>query len=186
MYAPPNDATVKIDAVSGTGRINTISVTGTAPDATESYNNPTYTSNTVGGASAEFNVTRLDTAYSATAPVGGTGYQVGEEFVIDGAQLGGVSSTNDCTILVATVDGGTGEILTITVTGINDAPTSTTPPTIRAVENGKIRVRPDPFFDDPDPATNSFGQLTYSFCGLPAGLKYNENGAITKNDKVVI
>ena len=68
--------------------------------------------------------------------------------------------------------------LQITVTGINDAPTSTTPPTIRAVENGKIRVRPDPFFDDPDPATNSFGQLTYSFSGLPAGLKYNENGVI--------
>ncbi len=115
--SPVNDAIVKVDAVSGTGRINTISVTGTAPDATESYNNPTYTTNTVGGASAEFNVTRLDTAYSATAPVGGTGYQVGEEFVIDGAQLGGVSSTNDCTILVATVDGSTGEILTITVAG---------------------------------------------------------------------
>ena len=115
--SPVNDAIVKIDAVSGTGRINTISVTGTAPDATESYNNPTYTSNTVGGASATFNVTRLDTAYTASVPVGGSGYLVGEEFVILGSALGGVDVTNNCTITVATVDAGTGEVLTVTTTG---------------------------------------------------------------------
>ena len=115
--SPTNDAIVKVDAVNGTGRINTISVTGTAPDATESYNNPAYTSNTVGGSSAEFNVTRLDTAYSVTVPVGGTGYQNGEEFVILGSALGGVDVTNNATITVATVDASTGEILTITVAG---------------------------------------------------------------------
>ena len=115
--SPTNDAIVKIDAVSGTGRINTISITGTAPDATESYNNPTYTSNTVGGASATFNVTRLDTAYTASVPVGGSGYLVGEEFVILGSALGGVDVTNNCTITVATVDAGTGEVLTVTTTG---------------------------------------------------------------------
>ena len=115
--SPANDAIVNIAAVNGTGRINTISVTGTAPDAQESYNNPAYTTNSVSGASATFGISRLDTAYTATVPVGGTGYQVGEEFVILGSALGGVDSTNDCTITVATVDGSTGEILTITTTG---------------------------------------------------------------------
>ena len=115
--SPTHDAIVKVDAVNGTGRINTISITGTAPDATESYNNPAYTSNTVGGSSAEFNVTRLDTAYSVTVPVGGTGYQNGEEFVILGSALGGVDVTHNATITIASVDGGTGAILTVSITG---------------------------------------------------------------------
>ena len=68
----PHDAIVKVDAVSGTGRINTISVTGTAPDAfVKVENNPIQYSNTVGGASATFNVTRLDTGYTSVV-VGGS------------------------------------------------------------------------------------------------------------------
>ena len=115
--SPANDAIVKVDAVSGTGRINTISVTGTAPDATESYNNPAYTSNTVGGADATFNVTRLDTAYSASVVVGGTGYLAGEEFVILGSNLGGVDVTNNATITISAVDASTGEITGVTIAG---------------------------------------------------------------------
>ncbi len=68
--------------------------------------------------------------------------------------------------------------LRITVTGINDAPTSTSPPTIRAIENQKIRIQSKTFFDDPDPNNNVYGQLTYSVSGLPAGLSINDNGRI--------
>jgi len=115
--SPTHDAIVKVDAVSGTGRINTISITGTAPDATETYATPAYTSNTVGGANFAMNVTRLDTAYSAIVTVGGTGYLAGEEFVVLGSALGGVDVTNNATVTVATVDAGTGEVLTVTVAG---------------------------------------------------------------------
>tara|TARA_Y100001954_G_scaffold229108_1_gene274583 strand:+ start:30567 stop:37946 length:7380 start_codon:yes stop_codon:yes gene_type:complete len=115
--SPANDALVKVDAVSGTGRINTISVTGTAPDATESYTNPSYTSNTIGGAGAEFLVTRLDTAYSATISAGGTGYLTGEEFVVLGSALGGIDVTHNATITISAVDAGTGEVTGVTVAG---------------------------------------------------------------------
>ena len=68
--------------------------------------------------------------------------------------------------------------LTITVTGINDPPTSTSPPTIRAVENQTIKIQTKTFFDDPDPKNNTYGQLTYSVSGLPSGLTINDNGRI--------
>ena len=68
--------------------------------------------------------------------------------------------------------------LTITVTGINDPPTSTAPPTIRAMENQRIRIQSKTFFDDPDPSNTTYGQLTYSVSGLPAGLSINDAGRI--------
>ena len=111
-----NDADITISSVSGTGVIQSLSISGTAPDASATYPSVVYTTNTVGGANADFNVSRLDIAYSAIVNTPGTGYLGGETFTIDGANLGGGSGTNDCTITIATVGGG-GEILTINVTG---------------------------------------------------------------------
>ncbi len=68
--------------------------------------------------------------------------------------------------------------LTITVTGLNDPPTSTPPPTIYAVENQTIKTQTKIFFDDPDPKNNTYGQLTYSVSGLPSGLTINDNGRL--------
>ena len=111
-----NDAGINITAVGAGGKITSLTIDGTAPDATETYVNPVYVSNTASGVDASFTVNRLDVAYSATVTVPGTGYLIGETFDIDGANLGGSTTTNDCQITVATV-GGSGEILTITVTG---------------------------------------------------------------------
>ena len=69
--------------------------------------------------------------------------------------------------------------LQITVTGINDAPTSSTPATIYATENQSVTIQTKTFFSDPDPSSNSYGQLTYSVSGLPAGLSINSNGKVT-------
>ncbi len=69
--------------------------------------------------------------------------------------------------------------LQITVTGINDAPTSSTPATIYATENQSVTIQTKTFFSDPDPSSNSYGQLTYSVSGLPAGLTINSNGKVT-------
>ena len=68
--------------------------------------------------------------------------------------------------------------LQITVTGINDPPTSTSPPQVNAVENQKIIIQTKTFFDDPDPKSTTYGQLTYTTSGLPAGLSINDAGRV--------
>ena len=68
--------------------------------------------------------------------------------------------------------------LQITVTGINDPPTSTRPPIVKAVENQKIIIQTKTFFDDPDPKSTTYGQLTYVTSGLPAGLSINDAGRV--------
>ncbi len=68
--------------------------------------------------------------------------------------------------------------LAVTVTGINDAPTSSTAPTFRGAENNRIVIQSKLFFDDPDPSSSTYGTLTYSYGGLPAGLTVNDAGRI--------
>jgi hypothetical protein len=46
--------------------------------------------------------------YTATISNGGEAYTVGDQWVVSGADLGGVSPDNDCTITVTEVDEGTG------------------------------------------------------------------------------
>ena len=110
-----NDAIINVTGVSS-GVITNLTISGAAPDASETYVNPAYTTNTAGGSNASFTVNRVDIAYSAIITVAGTGYLTGETFTIDGALLGGSTTTNDCTIEVASI-GGSGEILTVNVTG---------------------------------------------------------------------
>ena len=45
-------------------------------------------------------------------------------------------------------------------------------------ENNRIVIQSKLFFDDPDPSTSTYGQLTYSFGGLPSGLTVNDAGRI--------
>ena len=70
--------------------------------------------------------------------------------------------------------------ITIDVTGKNNAPTSSKIPIINLLENQKIVIDKTSFFTDPDPAENSYGQLTYTTTGLPSQLTINEDtGKIT-------
>ena len=71
------------------------------------------------GTGAKFDVqkTRQSSGtYVAHVIAAGTGYTVGNTFVVDGSKLDGASTTNDCTITVATVDAD-GKILTVTASG---------------------------------------------------------------------
>ena len=110
-----HDAIINVTGVT-TGRITALTISGAAPDATETYVGPAFTTNTAGGTNASFTITRLDIAYTAQVVVPGAGYLTGETFTFDGALLGGSTGTNDCTVTIATVGGG-GEILTVNVTG---------------------------------------------------------------------
>jgi hypothetical protein len=114
-----NDAFVTVQTVDSIGRILTATVTGTAPDADVSYESITsasYVYSGTTGSGAIFNVTRTATAYSATFTSPGTNYLPTETITIDGADLGGVSTTNDCVITIDNVDGG-GGITAISVSG---------------------------------------------------------------------
>ena len=48
----------------------------------------------------------------------------------------------------------------------------------RGAENNRIVIQSKLFFDDPDPGTSTYGQLTYSYGGLPSGLTVNDAGRI--------
>ena len=109
-----NDAIIKVTAVNGDSSINTVTVSGTATDALVVIENPTYTGGS--GAGANFEITRTGTVYSAVVAPAGTGYNVTDQFVIAGTELGGLSPANDCTIDVDSID-GSGGVATFTVTG---------------------------------------------------------------------
>ena len=108
---------VRVTGVSGTGAVTGFSTSGTAPDATETYNIGVgdYTAS-LSGAGATFTVTRQGTTYSATTTGLGSGFVTNETLLIAGTLLGGTSPANDCTITVDGVD-GSGGIIQQTPTG---------------------------------------------------------------------
>ena len=111
-----NDVIIKVEAVGTGGGITTVSATGTAVDADVSYSSPSYTTTTVSGVDADFNIQRIGTAYTVFITNAGTGYLAGESFTILGSALGGTDGVNNLTITIATVDTG-GEILTVNTSG---------------------------------------------------------------------
>ena len=80
-----------------------------------------YTATIANGAATGFvfNLYKtINAGYTVTfaAANDGTNYTIGDQFVVTGDKLGGVTTANDCTVTVATVDGA-GAILTVTVAG---------------------------------------------------------------------
>ena len=110
-----NDAIIEIQSVNS-GEINTYAITGTGPDASETYTDVAYTYNGAGGSTAGFSVTRTGTSYSVQITAAGTGYLATESFTVAGDVLGGAAPANNATITVQTI-GASGEILTATIGG---------------------------------------------------------------------
>ena len=77
----------------------------------DGFNDVNYTASAT-GSNAEFDVQKIRTNYDSTGTgdyiayirAAGSGYTVGDTFVVDGAELDGTTSTHDCTITVDTVD----------------------------------------------------------------------------------
>ena len=115
---------VHFDGVSGDTEFPDVSY-GSAILSSANYNSISGVS-TGSGFGAVFDIVRVGgstTTYTVNPPaIGGAGagsnYSVSDTIVIDGSVLGGVSSTNDVTITVAGVDGGTGSISSFTYTGL--------------------------------------------------------------------
>ena len=58
------------------------------------------------GTHATFTVTRFNGSYSVAITNGGSGYEISDTILVDGAALGGSSGTNDATITITAVDPG--------------------------------------------------------------------------------
>jgi hypothetical protein len=70
----------------------------------------------VSPANAIFTVTKVGRAYSVTLTNGGAGYALGDDIVIDGANIGGISSEHDLTITVTDIsDDSTNSVIAFTV-----------------------------------------------------------------------
>jgi len=114
-----NDLIIDVLTVdAGTGEILTFNFSGTAPNAENTYVAATYTSTTVAGTGAVFDVTKTGTVYSAVETSGATAdYVIGETFTVSGSDVGGSPTTNDVTITIDNVD-GSGAITAFSVSGV--------------------------------------------------------------------
>lgn len=111
-----NDCFIRVDSVDITGKILTLTATGTAADAQVTYASVAYTTASPGGTTAVIDVTRTGTAYSITVVNPGIGYSNGETLTVAGTSLGGSSTANDLVITIDTV-GGIGQISTTSLIG---------------------------------------------------------------------
>jgi hypothetical protein len=76
----------------------TVNITGT----NQTYTARTQDSTSGEGSGATFTIVRNVSGYTATVANPGTSYSVGNTVTILGTQLGGLTTTNDCTVTVAT------------------------------------------------------------------------------------
>ena len=110
-----NDLTISVTGVDGSGGITSFTSSGTGPDAQNQFTEPAYTYSGV-GTGASFGVGYNGTTYTANVVSPGSGYGANETLTIDGANIGGTSSTNDAVIQIDSVD-GSGVITAISITG---------------------------------------------------------------------
>ena len=122
-----------LQLTAGNGSGTTLSGAGTAVAVTQTFTGLTQKSTSGSGTGAVFTVARTGgTSYASnttiTCTTAGSGYANSATIVIDGALLGGVSSTNDLTITLGTV-ATAGQITGLTITnpgaGYTSAPTPT-------------------------------------------------------------
>ena len=109
-----HDLTITVSSVGASGEITAFTISGTAASGDAQY----YTMNPTNVAfNASFLPRITGGAYNPEIVNGGTGYQIGYQFLIPGVSLGGTSPTNDMTIEVTNINYLTGEVTAIVATG---------------------------------------------------------------------
>jgi len=111
-----NDLLISITTVDVSGVITNVTSSGLGAAEQGSYNifTPVYTGS---GTDAQFIITQSGTTYDIIITNPGINYAPAETFTVYGTDLGGTSPTNDCTVTINSVDGGTGEITNVSVSG---------------------------------------------------------------------
>jgi len=108
---------IGVDAVDPNGAITSVSFAGTAPNVDTTYNGVSYSTTSVSGTNADFNVRVNGTNYEVTFNNTGVNYLATESFTVLGTDVGGATPTNDVTIVIDNV-GANGEITATTVSGV--------------------------------------------------------------------
>lgn len=83
------------------------------------YFRVSYTTPTINGQAANFNVVQADGEYTVTINEGGTGYGSNSLIKIDGSQVGGVDGVNDIIITVTALEGGFSSYTVSAIVGIS-------------------------------------------------------------------
>jgi len=119
--SPANDVYLRVVSVNGVGGITDVRVEGadesTTPSAADAgvFENKGMTD--LVGSGATFDIANDGSSYSTTVTANGTNYHVGQTYVIAGNLIGGSTPANDATITVDSVNGETGAISTVSITG---------------------------------------------------------------------
>jgi hypothetical protein len=117
-----NDLVLRINDVGASGEVLGYREEGTdissAPFAEDAGTFIGLSGTTVVGTGAIFDVVNDGSILTATVDTAGTGYHVGQTFLIEGTEIGGATPTNDVTVTVATIANLlSGSIGTVTTSG---------------------------------------------------------------------
>ena len=119
--SPANDLYLRVVAVNGTGGIIDVRLEGSDESTTPvAFNGGSFTSKNLTdlvGASATFDISNDGTTYTTAVTANGTNYHTGQTYVIAGNLIGGSTPANDATITIDSVNGATGAIATVSITG---------------------------------------------------------------------
>jgi len=150
LVVGPAGAFLTIAAATSGTDVSTFTATGTGAATTGTYTNLAQKAGgTTTGTGARFTITKATTGTNyatggvltvITATVKGTGYAVGDTIVIDGAGLGGVTSTNDITLTVGGAVAAAGTITGITITEKGSGYTTAPAVTLSTGTQGTLTV----------------------------------------------
>lgn len=115
-------------------------INGVGSSASTTYTGLSGTNVSGLGVDAVFDVVRSSGVYTVTVSNGGTGYLPGNQIIIFGEELDGVTPGNDCLIEVSTIDELTGEILTITASGTGIASGVTSSNAVEETANPGVTI----------------------------------------------
>ena len=143
LVVGPAGALLTIAAGTSGTNVTTLTPTGTAVAVTQTYTGLTQKSTNGSGSGAVFTVVRTGgTSYGANTVVTctskGTGYVSTNTIVIDGASLGGVTSTNDLTITLGGSVAAAGTITGFTITEGGSGYTTTPAVTLSTGTQGTL------------------------------------------------
>jgi hypothetical protein len=114
---PENDLFINVQTVGGLGEILTYGTLGSALGTDTVFTNLSCSNLSHSGVGAVFTVSRFAGAYTATITSGGSNYKVGNVLTITGSSVGGTIPTNNLTMTVTQIDGGTGAIQLVLESG---------------------------------------------------------------------
>jgi hypothetical protein len=116
--SPENDLVVTVETINpNNNEISTYSFVGTPRSSDTSFGTQNSVVIDPIGANGTFNIVRSNSAYTVTVNGGGTNYYKGDQILISGTSMGGISPDNDAVLIISDVSSNVITDATITGTG---------------------------------------------------------------------